>query len=231
MNISKSATAKLGYSFHFNFKITQHMRDVRLLKFINKWLGCGLVHENPQEVRVNLVITSLKDIAEILIPILNKYNLQGIKKLKCDDFITMVKLVENEEHLSQEGLEKIRQIKSGMNTGRRAIDLNLHRLEDDFALAQENTNISTDLHPLGLTKGSLRTLGDTKKEVVKGSLIQKREFHYNRIRSYKRIGPHNLDVLSVIFGSLLGDSYGNKRSAEGTRICYRQSSINKEYLF
>jgi hypothetical protein len=30
---------------------------------------------------------------------------------------------------------------------------------------------------------------------------------------------------------LLGDSYGNRRSVEGTRICYRQSIINKDYLF
>ena len=205
---------------HFNFKITQNMREVRLFNLINKWLGCGHVQEFPKEARVNLVITSLKDIVEILIPILNKYNLQGINKLNFDGFMAIVKLVENEEHLSQEGLEKIRQIKSEISTGRRAIYLN--RREDD-----ENTNISTDLHPLGITKGSPRI----KKEVVKGFLIQKREFHLNRIRANTRIGPHNLDVCSVLFGSLLGDAYANKRSVEGTRICYRQSSINKEYLF
>lgn len=55
-------------------------------------------------------------------------------------------------------------------------------------------------------------------------------FH-NRMKAGSRIGPHNLDVISVIVGSLLGDSYANRRSIEGTRICYRQSSINKEYLF
>ena len=134
---------------HFNFKITQNMREVRLFNLINKWLGCGHVQEFPKEARVNLVITSLKDIVEILIPILNKYNLQGINKLNFDGFMAIVKLVENEEHLSQEGLEKIRQIKSEISTGRRAIYLN--RREDD-----ENTNISTDLHLLGITKGSPR---------------------------------------------------------------------------
>jgi len=55
-------------------------------------------------------------------------------------------------------------------------------------------------------------------------------FH-TRMKAGSRIGPHNLDVISVIVGSLLGDSYANRRSVEGTRICYRQSSINKEYLF
>lgn len=127
MNISKSVTSKLGYSLHFNFQITQNMREVRFFNLINKWLGCGHVNEFPKEAKVSLVITSLKDIVEILIPILNKYNLQGIKKLDCDDFMTMVKLVENKEHLSQEDLEKIRQIKSGMNRRRAK---NLHRPED-----------------------------------------------------------------------------------------------------
>ena len=46
-----------------------------------------------------------------------------------------------------------------------------------------------------------------------------------------RIGPHNEDVISVVVGSLLGDSYANNRSGEGVRICYRQSIIHKEYLF
>lgn len=51
------------------------------------------------------------------------------------------------------------------------------------------------------------------------------------MKAGSRIGPHSQDVLSVIIGSLLGDSYGNRRSIEGTRICYRQSSIHKDYLF
>lgn len=65
-----------------------------------------------------------------------------------------------------------------------------------------------------------------------------------RVRAASRIGPHDQDVISVIVGSLLGDSYANRRSTplggdlrlclrsvEGTRLCYRQSSIHKDYLF
>ena len=55
-------------------------------------------------------------------------------------------------------------------------------------------------------------------------------FH-TRVRAASRIGPHNLDVISVIVGSLLGDCYASKRSLEGTRLCYRQSTVHKDYLF
>jgi len=56
-------------------------------------------------------------------------------------------------------------------------------------------------------------------------------FHIKNIRSNKRIGPQNLDGLSVIIGSLLGDGYSNKRSWEWNLICNRQSLQHKEYLF
>jgi hypothetical protein len=62
------------------------------------------------------------------------------------------------------------------------------------------------------------------------SLEFKRTFH-TKIRASSRIGPHNQDVLSVVIGSLLGDSYANARTIEGTRISYRQSEIHIKYLF
>jgi hypothetical protein len=57
-----------------------------------------------------------------------------------------------------------------------------------------------------------------------------RSFH-TKVKAIKRIGPHNEDVLSLLIGSLLGDACGNRRSGEGTRFLYRQSIINKNYLF
>lgn len=41
--------------------------------------------------------------------------------------------------------------------------------------------------------------------------------------------PHNKDVISLLIGSLLGDSYAEKRSG-ATRIQFKQSSRNVEYL-
>jgi len=34
---------------------------------------------------------------------------------------------------------------------------------------------------------------------------------FSRLRGKFRIGPHNKDILSIIFGSLLGDAHGEKR--------------------
>lgn len=115
--ITKSKT-KVGYSVSLNFNITQHIRDVLLLKFIQKWLGCGLIFEIPKYSRVNFVLVKLNDIINILIPILNQNSLQGTKRLDFEDFKVVANLMEKKEHLTSEGLEKCKQIKSGMNTGR-----------------------------------------------------------------------------------------------------------------
>jgi hypothetical protein len=73
-------------------------------------------------------------------------------------------------------------------------------------------------------------LGLAVKKYNKLNINFSRSFH-TKVKASKRIGPHNEDVISVLVGSLLGDSYGNRRSIEGTRFCYRQSIIHKEYLF
>ena len=62
------------------------------------------------------------------------------------------------------------------------------------------------------------------------NIIFNRTFH-TKIRAFNRIGPHNQDIISVIVGSLLGDGYANARTIEGTRFCFRQSIIHKDYLF
>jgi hypothetical protein len=60
--------------------------------------------------------------------------------------------------------------------------------------------------------------------------IIKKSFH-NRCRAMNRIGPHNIDIISVIVGLLLGDGYASNRTGEGVRFSIKQSIIHKDYLF
>ena len=53
-----------------------------------------------------------------------------------------------------------------------------------------------------------------------------------RVPAKKRIGPHNKDILSIIFGSLLGDAYAEKRAEGlGTRIIFYQEAVHVGYLY
>jgi len=52
-----------------------------------------------------------------------------------------------------------------------------------------------------------------------------------RLRADKRIGPHNKDIISILYGSLLGDGHAEKRSkGNGTRFSFYQESSHVTYL-
>lgn len=54
----------------------------------------------------------------------------------------------------------------------------------------------------------------------------------NKIRAEKRIGPHNLTILSIITGSLLGDGHAEYRSqGKGTRISFYQEAVHLSYIY
>lgn len=53
----------------------------------------------------------------------------------------------------------------------------------------------------------------------------------SRLKGIYRIGPHNKDILSIIYGSLLGDAHAEKRiSGLGTRISFFQEDSHVEYI-
>lgn len=59
-----------------------------------------------------------------------------------------------------------------------------------------------------------------------------------KLNGFQRIGPHPLDILSIIYGGLLGDVYSERRSFTtlngvkigNTRFCFKQGSPNVQYL-
>lgn len=53
----------------------------------------------------------------------------------------------------------------------------------------------------------------------------------SRIRGEYRIGPHNKDILCILYGSLLGDAHAEKRlTGTGTRISFFQENSHVKYI-
>jgi len=110
----RSSKNIIGYNVYLRFRITQHSKDRKLLKLIIKFLGIGRVEKNIKGSVVNLVIGNFSDLNQIIIPFFNKYPLCGIKQLDYKDWCKIANLI-------NEGLEKIKEIKSGMNKGRKIL--------------------------------------------------------------------------------------------------------------
>lgn len=68
---------------------------------------------------VTLVITKFSIIRDKIIPFFELYPLTGQKKLDYLDWCKISKLMSEGSHLTTEGLNLIRDIKEGMNKGRK----------------------------------------------------------------------------------------------------------------
>jgi hypothetical protein len=86
------------------------------MKSLIEYLGCGNVNLNRNTF--DFKVTKFSSLNDIIIPFFEKYPLHGVKAKDFEDFSKTAKLVQNKTHLTAEGLNKIRNIKAGMNTGR-----------------------------------------------------------------------------------------------------------------
>nr|WPM94704.1 hypothetical protein [Ceratocystis fimbriata]WPM94756.1 hypothetical protein [Ceratocystis fimbriata] len=113
----KSPTSKYGLGVKLSFILTQHIRDEDLIKSLVEYLGCGNISFNRDTI--NFKVASFVSLKNVIVPFFIKYSLHGKKRLDFDLFNEVVKLMENKEHLTKEGLSKIEQIKNEMNSKRK----------------------------------------------------------------------------------------------------------------
>lgn len=116
VNIYKRKDSVLGEGVKLVFKLTQDQRNSEILKKLVETFFCGKVYNQSPTVKVqDFMVTGLIDITERIIPFFLAYPLQGAKKKEFEDFVKVADLMKNKAHLTREGLEQIRNIKSGMN--------------------------------------------------------------------------------------------------------------------
>jgi hypothetical protein len=96
-------------------------RDRELLEMVKNTIGCGAVYFQKEQ-RANhcqcyrYTVSSQRDILNTLIPFFKKHPLQSAtKRANFEIFCKIAALVETKGHLTPEGLEQIRKLKSQMN--------------------------------------------------------------------------------------------------------------------
>lgn len=112
--INKSFT-----SAWLEFRLTQHIRDEKLMNSLIYFLGCGRIVKYP--LMVNFVVSVHSDIINKIISFFEKYPILGVKSQDFQDWCRVAKIIKSQNHLISDGLTKILKIKSSMNRGRRII--------------------------------------------------------------------------------------------------------------
>lgn len=115
----KSKASKLGEAVWLKFILTQSSRDENLLKNFIEIFECGRFISKDAKNYGEFVVEKYSDVRDKIIPFFDNYPLYGVKKKNFLDLKKISKLMENKAHLTLEGLEKIKQIKSGMNKNRK----------------------------------------------------------------------------------------------------------------
>ena len=116
--IQKSAT-KLGEAVNLQLVIAQHKKDEQLIQSFINYFGCGKLYIRTNEDICDFKVLIFKDITNKIIPFFQKYPILGIKALDFADWCKVAELMQNKVHLTKEGIDEIKKIKSRMNTGRK----------------------------------------------------------------------------------------------------------------
>ena len=102
------------------FKINKHERYKNLMECLIKYLGSWKLYKyTGKTLAVVFTVNKFSDVINIIIPFFDKNPLLGTKSLDYQDWSKIANLMKDGSHLTIEGLNQIKNIKSGMNTGRK----------------------------------------------------------------------------------------------------------------
>ena len=120
ITISKHKTKKLGLDPRLSFEIEMIIEDKPLLLKVKNTLNCGNVYTLSYErygwrPHAKYSTKSQKEIFDKVIPFFRKYPMQGKKRKDFEFFCKAAEMFKKKEHLSIEGINKLREIQSKMN--------------------------------------------------------------------------------------------------------------------
>ena len=117
VGINPHAEMTAGFQVLPEFTVVQHERDVQVLHALKAHFGCGVVRVNHGD-RMAYRVRSVKHLLEHIVPFFVKHPLKTKKNVDFLKFRDVLLLMEAGNHLTVDGIERIRSIASQMNRGR-----------------------------------------------------------------------------------------------------------------
>jgi hypothetical protein len=114
VSINPHDDMKTGYQVLPEFTVVQHERDVQLLNAIKTFFGCGVVRINHGS-RMAYRVRAQEHLLQIIVPFFVKNPLRTQKRIDFEKFRTVVLMMQKGDHLTDEGIEKIRAVAAQMN--------------------------------------------------------------------------------------------------------------------
>jgi hypothetical protein len=116
--IYKNKAYKTGWVVRSFFQLSLHQRDSSLIYQLKDFFGgIGTMSLDKKSNVLNYSVASLKELSSIVIPQFKKYPLLTQKGADFLLFEQIVELMNNDAHLTANGLQQIINLRASMNTG------------------------------------------------------------------------------------------------------------------
>lgn len=121
VGISQHKTLKRKLEIRALFEIELRADDREILERLQYTLGCGRIYDLSYErygwtPHVKYKVSSVKEIAEKIIPFFDRNPLQAKKSFSYERFRTIVLMVQEKRHLTDQGFREIFRLRDQMRT-------------------------------------------------------------------------------------------------------------------
>lgn len=117
VSIAKDKTKKLGFVVICTFMIGLNITDKIILEHIKNYFGVGEIYNHTTENMCRYKVSNFNDLYYVIIPHFIKYPLLTQKYVDFKLFCRVLEIIKTKEHLTNEGLNKIVNIRASMNMG------------------------------------------------------------------------------------------------------------------
>ena len=121
VSVNPQPTLTCGFQVLPEFTVTQHQRDVKILYALKDYFQCGVVRVNHGDILCYRV-RAFDHLYDIIVPFFEKHKLLSAKRVDFEQFRTVLLMMKRKQHLTLEGLEKIREIQLKMNRKKSKIE-------------------------------------------------------------------------------------------------------------
>lgn len=112
------AKMKTGYQVLLEFVVSQHVRSENVLRALKTHFQVGVIRKEsskPGETGRQYRVRNAEHLRTVIIPFFEKHQLKTTKRIDFIKFRYILLMMGRGEHLTPEGVAKIRKIKSTMN--------------------------------------------------------------------------------------------------------------------
>ena len=114
ISVNRNKEMSTGYQVLPEFTVVQHKRDIQVLYALKAYFGCGVIRKIHDD-RIAYCVRGFEHLMKFIIPFFEKHTLKTQKGVDFQKFRKVLLKMQSNEHLNEEGIEAIRNLKAQMN--------------------------------------------------------------------------------------------------------------------